>query len=411
MGNLLVLVGCIEALAGNATAQRSNDEVPAAAAVAAAPAVQPTATTVSPLTVKGLPNGEQPPIATARPAATIVVPSDDTTGGGHWASVWPIGAYEARISGHVILTCDIDHFGLAEWCNIASENPKGRGFGQAALELRPTFKLKPSGGPDDPTDTVLNIAVDFNAPDPIIDFGRNREGGPVGERAGARQEAPQQETADITEWREPLVRRSVAMLNNPIWVKTAGYDDVLRAYPAKAPGMEGYAVAHCEVKSSGALAQCQVIKEDPEDKGFGKAAVKLASQFRVSPDWVKAPGHADLWVDVPIRFPAAAAAGNRTVATPYWVAGFDPDQALKLFPPEAATKGITTGRGIAKCVVEQDGSLSDCAPEPGDPEGLGFSDAAVRLASTMRMNPWTLDGEPVDGAVVRLGVKLTLKSN
>jgi len=404
---LLALVVCIAPLAGNATAQRSSVEVPAAAAVAAPPAVQPT-TTVSPLTVKALPKGEQPPIA-----ATIVVPSDETAGGGHWASVWPVGAYEARISGHVTLTCDIDHFGLADWCKVASENPKGRGFGQAALELRPTFKLKPSGGPDGSTDTVLNIAIDFNAPDPIIDFGRNREGGPVGERAGGFTlgQAPQQEQSDITAWREPLVRRSEAMLNNPIWVKTAGYDDVLRAYPAKAPGMEGYAVAHCEVKSSGALAQCQVIKEDPEDKGFGKAAVKLASQFRVSQDWVKAPGHADLWVDVPIRFPASAAAGNRTVATPYWVAGFDPDQALKLFPPEAATKGITTGRGVAKCVVEQDGSLSDCAPEPGDPDGLGFSDAAARLASTMRMNPWTVDGEPVDGAVVRLGVKLTLKSN
>jgi len=381
-----------------------------AAAVVATPHTPPPptaeATTVSPVVVE-----LSPPAAP--PSATIVVPSDDTAGGGHWASVWPVGAYEARISGHVILTCDIDHFGLAEWCKVASESPKGRGFGQAALELRPTFKLKPSGGPDGPTDTVLNIAIDFNAPDPIIDFGRNREGGPVGERAGGFTlgQAPQQEQSDITEWRGPLVRRSEAMLNNPIWVKTAGYDDVLRAYPAKAPGMEGYAVAHCEVKSSGALAQCQVIKEDPEDKGFGKAAVKLASQFRVSPDWVKAPGHADLWVDVPIRFPASAAAGNRTVATPYWVAGFDPDQALKLFPPEAATKGITTGRGIAKCVVEQDGSLSDCAPEPGEPDGLGFSDAAVRLASTMRMNPWTVDGEPVDGAVVRLGVKLTLKSN
>jgi TonB family protein len=368
-----------------------------------APAAEPT--TVSPVVV-------QPPPPSAPPAATVVVPSDDTAGGGHWASVWPVGAYQARISGHVTLTCGVDRFGLAEWCKVAAETPKGRGFGQAALELRPTFKLKPQLGPDGPADVILNIAVDFNAPNPIIDFGQGYEGGPVGERAGAPPlSRPQQETSDITEWRGPLVRRSVAMLNNPIWVKTVTYDDVLRAYPPKAPGVEGYAVAHCEVKSSGALAQCQVIKEDPENEGFGKAAVKLASQFRVSPDWVKAPGHADLWVDVPIRFPASGAGGNRTVASPYWIAGFDPDQALKLFPPEAATKGITAGRGVAKCVVEQDGSLSDCAAEPGDPDGLGFSDAAVRLASTMRMNPWTIDGEPVDGAVVRLGVKLTLKSN
>jgi TonB family protein len=369
------------------------------------PQSQPSAPTpVSPLVV-------EPPPASTPPAATIVVPSDDTAGGGHWASVWPIGAYEARISGHVTLTCGVNQIGLAEWCKVASETPAGRGFGQAALEMRPTFKLKPPVGADGgPTDAVLNIAVDFNAPNPIIDFGRNYEGGPTGERAGAPPIGrPQQETSDITEWRGPLVRRSVAMLNNPIWVKTVGYDDVLRAYPPKAPGVEGYVVAHCEVRSGGALAFCQVIKEDPEDKGFGKAALKLASQFRVSPDWVKAPGHADLWVDLPIRFPASAPSGARTVSAPYWIAGFDPDQALKLFPPEAATKGVTTGRGVAKCVVEQDGSLSDCAAEPGEPDGLGFSDAAVRLASTMRMNPWTVDGEAVDGAVVRLGVKLTLK--
>ena len=42
--------------------------------------------------------------------------------------------------------------------------------------------------------------------------------------------------------------------------------------------------------------------------------------------------------------------------------------------------------------------------------GLGFSEAAVKLASTMRMNPWTIDGAPVDGAVVRVGVRLNLKS-
>jgi hypothetical protein len=54
---------------------------------------------------------------------------------------------------------------------------------------------------------------------------------------------------------------------------------------------------------------------------------------------------------------------------------------------------------------------SDCAPLEADPDGLGFSEAAAKLASTMRMNPWTIDGGPVDGAVIRVGVKLKLKSD
>ena len=44
-------------------------------------------------------------------------------------------------------------------------------------------------------------------------------------------------------------------------------------------------------------------------------------------------------------------------------------------------------------------------------DGADFSEVAVRLASTMRMNPWTVDGQPVDGAVVRLGVQLKLRAN
>jgi TonB family protein len=184
---------------------------------------------------------------------------------------------------------------------------------------------------------------------------------------------------------------------------------MLRAYPAKAGGAPGYAVAHCQVSRKGSLSGCQITKVDPEQKGFDRAALSLAYKFRVSPEWATAPGHTDLWVDIPIRFTPPGAADSHEVTSPYWVAGFDPDQVLKLYPPEAADRGVTSGLGAAKCVVAVDGTLTDCAPETGDPGGLGFSEAAVRLASTMRMNPWTADGAPVDGAVVRVGVRLTLK--
>jgi TonB family protein len=343
----------------------------------------------------------------APPSAKVVVPVDDTAMG-IWASVWPMDAYKARISGHVILSCDIDRFGLAEWCKVASETPQGQGFGAAALELRPTFKLTPATGPDGPIDSVMSIAVDFRAPAPRLDFGRLRDGGPT--VGGDIADAAKRQTSDITMFGEPFERRQITMLNAPVWVSTATFDDWVRAYPARAAGVEGYAVAHCEVQKNGNLSGCQLIKEAPENKGFGKAALMLAARFKVSPQWAQAPGHADLWVDVPIRFSAPGASGSRVVTSPYWLSGFDPDQSLRLFPPEAAAKGLTTGLGVAKCIVAEDGSLTDCGPDMASSDAPEFADVAVKLASTMRMNPWSSDGAPVDGAVIRLGVRLNLKS-
>jgi hypothetical protein len=54
------------------------------------------------------------------------------------------------------------------------------------------------------------------------------------------------------------------------------------------------------------------------------------------------------------------------------VAGFDPAQALKVFPPEAAAKGLATGRGVVECLVTQDGGVTDCEAKEADPPGLGF---------------------------------------
>ena len=94
---------------------------------------------------------------------------------------------------------------------------------------------------------------------------------------------------------------------------------------------------------------------------------------------------------------------------PIWLAGFDPAQAPRLFPPEAIAKGLTTGRGIARCTVGADGGLTGCTPDSADPPDLGFSEAAARLASPLKMNLWSADGAPVEGGVVRVPIRLNLK--
>jgi hypothetical protein len=163
--------------------------------------------------------------------------------------------------------------------------------------------------------------------------------------------------------------------------------------------------------AAGSLKDCQVIKESPAGHDFDKAALGLATKFHLAPTALaRAPSSTPVWVDIPIRLPPPAAAAERRIDAPRWITGLDPKATPKLFPPEAVAQGLTTGRGVARCTVGADGALTSCTPESGDPDGLGFSEAAVRLASGMKMNLWSADGAPVEGGVVHVPVRLNLKN-
>jgi len=318
-------------------------------------------------------------------------------------SVWPMNAYQARVNGEVKLRCWVDRYGLAESCEVISETPARLGFGAAAVELRTTFKLTPAKAANgDAIASSMVLDIHFRAPLSQIGVGEVGGGGiPSAEGSSGN-------LATGIQVQNALALKPVTMLDNPIWAVAPSFDDVARAYPAQANGAGGYAVAHCRVHQDGTLDDCQLIKETPEALGFGKAALTLATKFRVAPGWTRPPGAGELWVDVPIRFEGAGASSVRVVSAPRWLAGVDPATAPKVYPPEAAAKGVTSGLGVARCNVAADGSLTDCAPEPGDPDGLGFSDAAVRLAAVMRMNPWSQDAAPVAGGVVYVRVRLNL---
>ncbi|HEX3701597.1 MAG TPA: hypothetical protein VHV27_13085 [Phenylobacterium sp.] len=371
-----------------------------AATTAAAPG-DPTVLppkTVSPLVVTAQPK-------VAPPAdATVAIDSDDDAPGAQHVSVWPAGAWAAKINGHVTLTCFIDVHGLAERCRVAYESPQGRGFGAAALELQPTLKVTPLKGADgQPIGANMNIALEFKAPNTQDNIQQLiQASNPMAGRGVAWQ--------DLDVRHNPVSLRPVVMMNHPVWVAAPSFDDLAQAYPKKGAGVEGYAVDHCEVLRSGVLTRCVVAKEEPVGHDFAPAALKLASRFKVSPEAMKyAPHGAPIEVDIPIRLPPPGAV-ERTVTAPAWVAGVDPEAAPKLFPPEAAAKGLTSGRGVARCRVTLDGTLAECAPESADPDGLGFSEAAAKLASTMRMNLWSSDAEPVEGGVVHVAIRLNLDS-
>jgi hypothetical protein len=302
----------------------------------------------------------------------------------------------------------VDTHGLAEWCRVVAESPAGHGFGAAALEMRPTLKLKPVQRPSGPITAMMTVNIGFKAPDMQMDS----DGTAAAAVANSMGVAGAPYMSGTTTGNR-LEMRPVVMIDNPVWAAAASFDDLARAYPAKAGGAEGYVATHCQVdrtgRNAGALHGCQIIKETPSGLGFSAAALSLMPKFRLLPAALaRAPSGPPLWVDVAVRFSPATFA-DRTVAAPVWLRDNDTAAPPVVYPKEAAAQGVTTGRGMARCTVSADGTLSACAPEAAEPDGLGFSEAAVKLASAMRINLWSADGVPVEGGVVHVPIRLNLK--
>jgi hypothetical protein len=299
-------------------------------------------------------------------------------------------------SGYVTLSCQVAQRGAPEQCAVVSEWPQGRGLGQEALKLQPKFQFSVTKGAHGaPASDAVSVSVVFKSPDSQFD-----EQALVREMTTVAANSPRGMgglgSASTMAPGDPLVMSEVVLLQAPVWSAALGFDELARAYPAKGGGVEGLAVDRCHLRRDGGLDACQVIAESPVGHDFGKAALSLAARFRVDPKIAaKAPGGAPVFVDLPIRFSSPGALAERTVTAPAWTVGFDPDDASSLFPAKAANSGVRTGRGVARCTVTADGSLSACAPEAGDPDGLGFSEAAVKLAASLKMNLWSADGAPL----------------
>lgn len=58
-----------------------------------------------------------------------------------------------------------------------------------------------------------------------------------------------------------------------------------RYYPDRALRREvaGKATISCSVRANGTVTDCSIVSEDPEDYGFGAAAIKLSTKFRMKP--------------------------------------------------------------------------------------------------------------------------------
>jgi TonB family protein len=289
-----------------------------------------------------------------------------------------VPANSGGVAGHATLVCVVSTRGLMEKCTVNAESPVGRGFGAAALAMSSVFVMRPM--------TVDGLPV-----------GGAKVGIPIGFEAA--DTGPSDDT--------------VTVIRAAPWMSAPTAEQLSEAFPKGALGKtsSAHVVMRCSFAQGGGLRDCAAISATPQDQGFANAAKSLTSDFRAYPD-PKRDQMFRLRIDIPFDFrDPGQPAPPVEVYDPIWLRQASPNYVAKLFPLAATNAGVRTGRAEVDCKVQHDGSLKDCTVASEDPAGMGFGDAALEIAAVMVMNPWTAQGDPVDGARIRLPVRLGLPAD
>ncbi|MDQ0462701.1 protein TonB [Caulobacter ginsengisoli] len=96
------------------------------------------------------------------------------------------------------------------------------------------------------------------------------------------------------------------------------------------------------------------------------------------------------------------------IANPTWIKRPGAREFSKYYPEDAIRLGLS-GAVNLRCTVAANGSVGGCVVTSETPAGKGFGRAAQKLSRYFVMSPRTVDGKPVDGALVTIPIKFGLE--
>lgn len=276
-----------------------------------------------------------------------------------FARFYPV---RAVTPGRVKLDCGVQADGTLTGCSIAQDTAPGQGYAEAAMKMAPSFRMKP-----------------------LV-----RDGQPV---TGARVQIPIQ-------FGNP--GRPVEIVQVP------SQEQFLSVWPVAMRGRSGQALIRCSLGSGGKLGGCDAVGETPHGSGFGKAALQLASAYRLLPTSHTGDGGVH-FVQVPVIFdpdPALADLVTLKVSpmmnTAPWRMAPDAAQVAAAFPPSAAP--VLVGMELLLCGVAADGALEGCAVTYEGAAGYGLDRSALDLAKTFRVRVDAADPQALKAARLVLGI-------
>jgi TonB family protein len=297
--------------------------------------------------------------------------------------VYPRKAASLGISGRGTIKCVVNLQGLLQACSIVSESPPGRGFGAAAIALAPTFLMTPATRNGQPVESEVRIPVGFGTENGVANILPNE-----------------------------------LIIGAPAWSQTPSVTEILAQIDKKVGDKfaDGKVIFQCRLnKVTGKLSECDLANASPGMSQFRDVANALVPKFQADQKTltdIRArfdPTETDADVFLPFAFPDMASPGwgKRYITHVQWAHPYDPPPAGQPTLPEAAVKaGLKDGLATVDCQIGSEGALSGCDVISESTPGVGLGGLAKTIAEGWVANRWTEEGLPVDGARVRLPIKM-----
>lgn len=173
--------------------------------------------------------------------------------------------------------------------------------------------------------------------------------------------------------------------------------EVQAVYPpeARAKGVEGEAVVACQTYGA-SFWSCALISESPAGAGFGPAALALIKRYEVGGPKNPDPGlvRSEPFL-IPFRLPEnnPIHAAGVEYRLPARIDGPSLDALYDAWPRAARFSGVE-GWASLWCTVTVEGRTTACTLGRESQVGLGFGEAALKLAPLHRFTPGRKAGAP-----------------